>query len=581
MVIFKRFVSNYPYFCRKLKIDCNKYKIDKHKNNISATKIFNYMNNNPLLDWLDLYHSQNDKVRDEFSVFLKEQGNLFEEKIVKIIQDKGNNVVRVSDKYSSETVKTTIKYMKEGIPIIHSAPIFNEDNNTYGIIDILIRSDYINKLFNERVLDENLEKFRAPNLNGNYHYLVIDIKYKTINLRNNGIHIINTNNIQSYKGQIYIYNQAISKIQGYNSNIGFILGNRYKYSKDGIKYTDNNPLSRLGTIDYTSIDKNIPKRVNKAIKWYKELKKSGKDWDINNPSRIELYPNLKKDNGEWSYIVNNLAKNNNDITMIWNCGKKNRDIAISKDVKNWNDNKCTTKILGFENSLQENIISNILEINKNIDNFIKPDILSEISKELIKNNDNEIFLDFETFQDFENNNNSIVFLIGVYHYDCNLEKYIYKKFLIDTIDSEKNNIQDFLNFYKSLENPKIFYWYAEKNIWKNNILKKYPEFSNIIVESDFIDIYRIFRQEPIVIKGCFNYGLKTISQKMNEHNMINISLDTNCKSGRDAMLHAYKVYKNKMTSESDKILKDITDYNKFDVEALYQILNFLRKNYKV
>ena len=43
--------------------------------------------------------------------------------------------------------------MKQGIPIIHSAPIYNRKNNTYGIIDLLVRSDYINKLFQEDILD--------------------------------------------------------------------------------------------------------------------------------------------------------------------------------------------------------------------------------------------------------------------------------------------------------------------------------------------------------------------------------------------------------------------------------------------
>ena len=82
---------------------------------------------------------------------------------------------------NKESAKKTVQYMKEGIPIIHSAPIYNRKNNTYGIIDLLVRSDYINKLFQEDILDSCEETNSASKLNGNYHYRVIDVKYHTLN----------------------------------------------------------------------------------------------------------------------------------------------------------------------------------------------------------------------------------------------------------------------------------------------------------------------------------------------------------------------------------------------------------------
>ena len=56
-------------------------------------------------------------------------------------------------KLSKTEVETSIRRgideaMKKGIPIICQAVLYNFEDKTYGLPDILIRSDYINKLVN-------------------------------------------------------------------------------------------------------------------------------------------------------------------------------------------------------------------------------------------------------------------------------------------------------------------------------------------------------------------------------------------------------------------------------------------------
>ena len=89
-------------------------------------------------------------------------------------------------------------------------------------------------------------------------------------------------------------------------------------------------------------------------------------------------------------------------------------------------------------------------------------------------------------------------------------------------------------------------------------------------------MYNIFKEEPIVVKDCFNFGLKSIAKAMKKHNMINIEIESNCNSGMTAMIKAYECYKKENNPSSCEIMKDIGKYNEFDCKVLYEILNYLR-----
>ena len=54
----------------------------------------------------------------------------------------------------------TIKYIKTGVPIIEQAMLCNYDNKTYGVADLLIRSDYLHKIFKTSPLTSEEEKVK-------------------------------------------------------------------------------------------------------------------------------------------------------------------------------------------------------------------------------------------------------------------------------------------------------------------------------------------------------------------------------------------------------------------------------------
>ena len=55
--------------------------------------------------------------------------------------------------------------MNRGTPIIYQAVLYNYKHKVFGSADLIIRSDWLNKLVNTKVLDESEIKIPAKSLN--------------------------------------------------------------------------------------------------------------------------------------------------------------------------------------------------------------------------------------------------------------------------------------------------------------------------------------------------------------------------------------------------------------------------------
>ena len=573
---------------------------------ISATKLRNFMLNDHLVDWLNEYYfknkPKNNNINHQFNFnnFIMLKGIEFENSLIKYIKTINIPVVTVSNSITDETVQKTIDLMKNGAFIIHSAPVRNHTNNTHGVIDLLVRSDYIHKLVEDCPLTEEEEKIPSY-FDGNikpYHYIVIDIKYSTLPLRANGKNLLNSGSYPAYKAQCLIYTQAVGLIQNYTSQYAFILGRRWKYEKKSIKYNNYKCLNKLGIIDYNTVDKLYVQKTVEALEWINNCKKNGNTWSISPPSRIELYPNMCIDSGKWQKIKENLASDIGEISNIWNCGYKNRNIGISKGIKSWKNPKCTSKNIGINGS-RGVIIDNILDINRQTVDKIRPKKILNNLFNWKSQTVNEMFVDFETlsdifssFTDLPNQKQTdMIFMIGVYW--KNKKTWEYKSFIAKegTLTEEYNIMDEFNTFVKKQGNPKLWYWYADKFFWKKSENKLYDIFikqnenrktrniKNNWTSQNWIDMGEIFKKEPIVIKDCFKFGLKAIAKAMKNNNLINTTMDSDCNSGMNAMISAFKCYQENDNVVNSVIMKDIEKYNEFDCKVLFDILTYLRKNH--
>jgi hypothetical protein len=592
--------SKKPRLTKSLSYKNNKRKV------VSATSVHNYMNNDPLVDWLKFKNSgshsgnsYNIDTHNSFVKFIMNKGNDFEKKVIEHINANFIQVKYVSNVINDESCKKTIDYMKQGVHMIHSAPVRNPYNSTHGIIDLLVRSDYINNLIDTDPLSDEEKNVKASKLNGDYHYVVVDIKFSTLPLRADGKHILNSGNYPAYKGQLYIYTKAVSYIQGYSCPYAFILGRRWKNRSKNVTNHNYSCLNRLGRIDYSDVDKKYICSTKKAIKWVRNVKNNGHKWVLNPPTCVELYPNMCKDSGKYNKEKQKIAEDLDEITSIWYLGVNHRKKAFEKGIKSWKDKRLTSSVLDF-NGKRASTVDKILSINRqNKYNILPQKILNNINN--WKNNgDNEVFVDFETFSDVFSNfdelpvqkSNDMIFMIGIGWQEDG--KWVYENFTCKekTYEEEFRIMDEFIKILEMKNHPVINYWFAENNFWKRAENRQYDlacetnnyerknTISNNWHEMNWCDMYNIFTKEPIVLKGCFNFGLKNIAKSMKSHKMIETSLETNCTSGLSAMINANKCYENGSGSVLfSEVMPDIIKYNEFDCKVLWEIICYLRKNH--
>jgi hypothetical protein len=109
--------------------------------------------------------------------------------------------------------------LRKKTPIILQAYIKSEKLKLRGITDILVRSDYINRLTTNTLL----KREEIKNENGELYYLVIDIKWSHMSLCVDGKTIRNEGRYKAYKGQLLIYNTILGEIQDYVPKYSYIM----------------------------------------------------------------------------------------------------------------------------------------------------------------------------------------------------------------------------------------------------------------------------------------------------------------------------------------------------------------------
>lgn len=579
---------------------------------ISATSIRNYMLNDPLIDYLKEYNiksltdipmKKKYKVIQNNDIFVEHimnAGNQFEDELIKLIM-KNHKVVKVANFTESRQIKKlnqTISLMKKGVPIIYQGVLHNHENNTFGLPDLIVRSDYINNLMGYYIISDEEAIKPATLLGTKFHYKIIDIKHSTIPLRSDGIHILNSENIPAYKGQLYIYTTALNKIQGININKAFIWGKKYSYESCNIKYNITNFLNKLGTVNFDDIDFEYVEQTQNGIEWIKTLRNEGSTWSLlPTPNKSELYPNMKNDkDGQWHEIKKELSENIGEITQVWNCGFKKRKLAHLHNVYSWKDPKFNSKLLKMNNGKKGPVIDKILSINRQKRDKFRPKKIKYDRENWINIEEMEFYLDFETFnanldsiiQDSEiiDDPNQFIFMIGI-GYEKNKE-WIFKSFIMEnkTLESEEKMFNEFMEYINQVlynENKKtckMYHWsFAEVGSY-NSFKSRH---SNLKINDKhiiFYDLNKVFINEPITINGALDYSLKTIAKALKKHNLIKSIWDTTsqCSNGLNAMILADNLYNSNTDVINDPIMKEIIYYNEIDCKVLWEIHELMKKH---
>lgn len=607
---------------------------------------------------------------DNFTATLLQHGKLFEQKIINLMKTEvgQNNFVDIqgdSCPRSEQKYLDTLTAIREGVPFITQAILRNYEDQTYGVADLLIRSDYLNNFLDVPALSPQEASTPAPLIssipssktrkntrntkgkkiknarakarvkplaratasasNSPYHYVVVDIKYKTLILRSDGIHLRNDNILKAYKSQLWIYNNALGKIQGYTPPYAFILGSKWKYTSCGINHEGNSCFHKLARIDYSDLDAKYIEESKNAVQWLKDLKREGDKWDLSQYPlpRKELYPNMCN-SYDYPYheIKKAFAEKHKDLTLIRNVGVKHRENAFQHGVYTWDDPKCSVEVLGLKGKTAK-IVQPILTVNSS-------DSTREIiPKKILSNYGNwksvpsqkskivEVFVDFEMtcpvftdFADLPNNFNvGKIFMIGAGYIQPTTNKWIFRKFIANSLtDAEEYRIcKEFSDFLSSLSLPlsaknrnkrkvKCYHWSsAECSTWDRAMRKltasqkKHVDvFENKNVKKgknvEWVDLLKVFLEGGVAVKGVLNYGLKNIAKAFHRLGFIQTTWgESECADGADAAVNVYRAHMECQYTQSPlsqhPILQDIAVYNEVDVKVLQEILYYLRKHH--
>jgi len=572
----------------------------------SLSDINNFIRNEPLLDYLNTYGTylldNNRKIqKNNFQILLTFQKNNFKKKIIDTISQLPNinkdDIVKIAtydEIYSYNKVKDTKKHIKLGTPIIFNGVFHNHNNNTYGILDILVKNSYVDKIFPNLQLPIDIMNDVISN-----KYCLIMIKYVTLQLSSDGNYLLNNVSNKIIKSQSFLCNNALSHIQNYQNNISLVIGKKKKYRSKKESYVITNLFDNPGIIYYENnpLDMDITYKTQLALDWNKQLRSYNGNELQSQIQSIELQPNMKNNNDfPWSKVKKQLAEKNNEITLLWNVGMKEKNKLYEQNIFSWSDPRCNSKNMGLNQlSTKGIIIDKIISINKNNDTIIEPEIITNNLNEWKENRTLEFFIDFETSDSYlENNldnntNGHFIYMIGcgwslngIWNHITLVSKRLepqYEYEIIMQLFDIMNNLK------KSTGNTKInvYHWsHAEINFLKNGFKRHNITDNSIFKDFQWTDLMKVFMQEPIVIKGAFNFKLKEIASALYKHNLIQSIWDENnsCNSGVNALVdgllcHKEAVKKNKSMIQIP-LMKNIITYNELDCKILWEILVYLR-----
>ena len=575
--------------------------------------IKNYVLEDPILDWLNMYGKDKGFVSDpsqsqEFRRYLTEKRLNFETYIWQHISELVDNTQVIDKSFSiRDRVAQTLDAITKGVGVIFQPGIFGSIQTStssvpcYGVPDLLIRSDYLAQLFPEEELGDCQQgcKFHS-----NFHYRVADIKFiklkyikSTLGSQESRM-LCNEKRFRIMKSYLVLYNQMLGELQERMPSKSYLIG---KAATDFSSGTPPVPVTQrpafsYGLIDPIHHDVPITQIAFRALQWIQELREQGSQWTLVPPSHSMLYPNMNnmEDAEPWVQTKKLLAKSISEITLLWNCGPSHRDSAHRNGVYQWDG--CNSEILSI-NGKRGPIIDQIIHINR------KDQAEVVVHPRRIKNRENieilrprclEFIVDFETVQEIEDYHllsskeasSDTIFMIGCHMtYQINPQSFSqeFRNFVVQDLSQEEEcrvmdewikYMEEMKTLYPMETAAPIFCWSkAEPVIYEHfrsraSRARSYPPLL-------FVDLLDVFKREPIVVRNAFSYSLKEIARSFYQHGLIETIWDNNIADGKDAMIQAWKWYQDKSPANY-AIISQIERYNYIDCQVVVEIIAFLR-----
>ena len=587
-----------------------------HQSMITQYNITHCILKDPLLSWLDQHGrmSDRDKPEGRFSLtrYIYNKTISFQQKIKEYIKKRTPEkmYLDIDQQYHPHTQpeKYKINYnnqllyydrfirtqqaIKAKIPIIFNAGLYDNDRMLYGKADILILVKYIDDFLHVPSVFSEKEQ---------QHYVIINTKFGTLDLRSNGMHLLTSPKQNVYKGHLTFLNMCLAKMQNFTCTKGLLICRKSNYTASSKKHKFDNCFSRIGVVDFTGIDKTYIKQVEDAIDWIRVVRSSSATiLDPFKPSRFELYPNMKnKRDHPWHNYKLKLAEHLSEITRMYKCGLRQKIYSRDLGITNWKKLDEDTLVTSGKKTIQQ--ITTIIKANKkhkglNLDQVeahstkLPDDIDLVLNMPVI-----EYFVDFESANSLADNftkfpqasGSGMIYMIGSLCVNNVSKQKTHKTYIVDRLNPtcEKQIVTQWLNdLLASTEGKtKNIYIYHWGNAEKYLLEKAMKQHNIVIGNLILVDLCKAFRESYVALPGSYSYSIKEIGRSLFRLGKIETIWSTDEIDGSSAMVAAWKAEEicRRENTKFKRIpfITDMIQYNYVDCKVMEEIMSYLRTLY--
>ena len=573
-------------------------------------------------------------------IHLQEMGDRFEEHVINAVLATGLNCITIAQGGASardeSLVHATVQAIHDGYDVIIQGVLWEPTHRTYGICDMIVRSDRLGTLFDalksdiesggEAIIDPfwkhdfddvNLPSpvLEYPDDVAPYHYRVIDVKLATVSVKKNGELAAAHNH---HAGQLEIYTRCLENIlQMNNIPEAYLLGKK-------VKWTGGQTATCFSRMGIHRKREALWLQILQLVDWRRNIRNAAltssgdlaQGWNPLDVSTVipELhgFHGLDKAN-DWSEANKHWVMQTRDVSQL-------PDVDLAERHRLWNLGRSEVNIDTLTPAnLQQNVVQqNVVALAQN-GNFSIPSPGTAI---VCSNTDThnalqpapattvEFFVDFEFFtgdHDYDFNRfphaasslTDFIFLIGCSHWDAN-GNVVYRRFLTmdRTAAEEARILAEWARHMQTVQaslgasDSRCFVWHKSA---ENTALNFASSRGAAKIQPNLVDLKLAFGNS-LTLRGMRGTGLKEITRILSQLPTSGVQsyVANSVQHGMAAMMVGFRAWKDGMSNggtmanptEPDpadpylvQAFQDSLVYNERDCVVMMEILDYLRANH--
>ena len=584
---------------------------------VPAGAVRHWCDADPLLDWLDLYGEErgfrrddraaNYDVRFDLMRLIAERGRRFEDLVLAHLAERYPLTLisgMADDARSLEAARATWNAVAAGDALVARAVLRDPQSRTYGMADLLVRSDTLGELFPAAFEGEE-ERVVAYALPGQrWHYRIVDIRYTTLELLRDGS--ISASGDLGLMAKLWILNTALGRLQGATPPYTYVLARGWRQGQ----LRGTSCFERVGRVKRDALVRSQEKLIGQvaaeAVEWVRRVRREGADWSVRPaPSIPELWPNMKdRYDAPWQKAKRDLAEELGELTLVAHVGPRVRTQAHARGVTRMDDPRVSAEFLGISTTNGARAVDAILAADRARDGrYVWPARIEADGGGWREPAPVECYVDFETVNDVLDDlsafpargGQQLIFQIGCGR--CVDGEWTFRSFTTRalTAEAEADMIDEWVDHLRGLAREaglgseseiRLFHWSAAETSAIENAYRsasarhrerRWPD----LLWYDLLD--RVMQAEPVAVRGAHGFGLKAVANAMFRHGLIGTQWADGLADGAGVMAGAWHAAQEAslrgLSLTEIPLMREIEKYNEIDCRVMAEVLDHLRREH--